>query len=142
MMVPTLLFRASLVLAALILVSCSNALESLPEGQQAQVIASSDKTTRAFVWIPKQSGGLGATVSQPYQVWIENEKFGQKRLMLEASKTDGLRLVWISDSILEVCYSDAQIFRFLNKFDFVVQGSHEMKSVEIILRKAASLDAC
>ena len=123
-------------------VGCTNSLESLPDGQQSQSTLSPDGITRAFVWVPKMSGGLGATVSQSHQVWIENTRMAGKRLMVEADKTDGLKLTWISVSTLEVCYADAQIFRFLNKFDFANEQSPEIISVEIVLRRMKTLDMC
>jgi hypothetical protein len=133
---------ANLFLVLVALVGCSRSVESVPDGRQAQLVENTDGVTRAFVWIPAQSGWLGATISQSYQVWIESEKFSEKRLMVEAAKTDGLRLAWIDNDTLEVCYSDALIFMLLNKFDFVTEQSAEIRSVEVVLRKVKSLGVC
>lgn len=141
-MAPTRLFCVSVLIASAILTSCSDSEESLPDGRQVQLVENADGVTRAFILIPTQSGGLGATVSQPYQVWVENEEFAEKRLMVEAEKTEGLQLAWIDGNTLEVCYSDALIFRFLNKFDFATERSPEIRSVEVVLKKTKSLSMC
>lgn len=127
---------------AIVLMGCSSSGESPPDGQQVQSLVSPDGVTRAFVWIPKLSGGLGATVSQPYQVWLENKRFASKELVVEAYKTDGFHIAWATANTLEVCYSDARIYKFLNGVDFAIEKSPEIVSVEIVLRRVQNLRAC
>jgi hypothetical protein len=122
--------------------SCFNSSEQLPEGLPGQSITSPDGVTRAFVWIPTLSGGLGATTSQPYQIWIENTRFAGTVLVAEAYKTDGFRLSWTSEDLLEVCYADARIYKFVSGVDFATEHSRKSKTVEVVLRRVRSLDEC
>ncbi len=127
---------------AVVATGCSSSPESPPNGQEAQSLIGPDGDTRAFVWIPTLSGGLGATVSQPYQAWLESKRFASKTLVVEAYKTDGLHIAWAAGNILEVCYADARIYKFLNGVDFAAEESPEIVSVEIVLRRVKNLHAC
>lgn len=111
-------------------------------GKQMASAASTDKAYTAKVWLP-DLGGLGATVSQPHQVWIQN-KANESRLMLEADKTDAVKIKWLAERLLEVCYSDAQISTFRNRFvDVDRTGSTtQVKIVEVTLRRVARFDEC
>ncbi len=131
-----------LAVLAAVLMSCSNSSGQLPEGLPGQSITGPDGVTRAFVWIPTSSGGLGATTSQSYQIWIENTRFASTVLVAEAYKTDGFRLSWTSEDLLEICYADARIYKFVSGVDFATEHSKESKTVEIVLRRVRSLDVC
>lgn len=134
-------FRVTIAIAVT-MAGCSSSLESLPDGRQAQSLIGAVGITRAFVWIPTPSGGLGATISQPYQVWIENKRLDSKALVVEAYKTDGFRLAWANANTLEVCYADARIYKFLNGVDLATGDSPETVSVEIVLRRVQDLHSC
>lgn len=142
MTVQMRIFRQVGLALVVVLLGCAKSEESLPEGHESQSVVSPEGLMRAFVWVPALSGGLGATVSQPYQVWVEDVQFASKRLMLEADKTDGLRISWVSGQTLEVCYSSAQIFKFLNRFDFAIEGSPTIRSIEVMLRRVEDLSEC
>jgi hypothetical protein len=88
-----LLFLVSLVATWIAFVSIrENRVTSLPEGTEQIREISPDNSNAAFVWLPTL-GGLGATVSQPYQVWIESQRSQkEKRLVFEADKTDWILL--------------------------------------------------
>lgn len=110
-------------------------------GRQAAAVASPDKEYVAKIWLPDLDG-LGATISQPHQVWVEGKR--GSRLILEADKTDEIRLRWQSARQLEICYADAQIHRFSNRFvDVDRSGSiTEAQTVEATLRRVKQLDEC
>jgi hypothetical protein len=128
----------------LILVSagCGNRDDKPAKGQEGLSKAAPDGASRAFVWLP-QLGGLGATVSQPYQVWIQSLR-GDKdtQLVFEADKTDGVQLGWNGPTELEICYIAAQITRFRNFFVLAAENSPQIYRVEIVLRKVPKLDDC
>jgi hypothetical protein len=123
-----------------LLVSCDDRIKELQEGSAVAIQTAPDELSKAFVWLP-ELGGLGATVSQPYQVWMQKgEK--QRALIFEADKTDGIRLTWKSSSELEICYKQAQITHFLNFFVVAEQDSSQIYQVEIVLRKVQKLSDC
>lgn len=74
-------------------------------------------------------------VSQPYQVWIASRKPSKKLRILEADKTDAISLAWRGSELLEICYSDAHITLFENRFVMAEQTSQQVREVEIVLRK-------
>lgn len=127
---------------AMSLISCGNQAEKVPDGRELVSQPAPDGRSLAFVWAP-ELGGLGATVSQPYQVWLQSEK-GQKqqKLLFEADKTDGVRLAWTGPTELEICYESAQITRFQNFFVIAERDSPQIYRVEIILRKTQKLSDC
>lgn len=105
-------------------------------------ISSSDGRFVAAIVAPRLDG-LGATVSQPYQLWITSAD-GESRLMLEADKTNGLKVNWRSPLHLEVCYSEAQIVQFRNRF-FSISTSAGLPSgrtLEVTLRKVSEDSDC
>lgn len=112
------------------------------KGNQAALVISPDKSYIAKIWLP-ELGGLGATMSQPYQVWVES-KAGASRLMLIADKTDGIKLKWLGIALLEICYKDAQINTFQNRFvDIDRTGSETLiKTVEVRLRRVERMEEC
>lgn len=123
-------------------VSCGNSNESSLKGYEVDAQVAPDQRSKAFIWLP-ELGGLGATISEPHQVWmqgLQGEK--QKSLIFEADKTDGVRLRWTAATELEICYAQAQIFHFRNFFVMVEIFSPQIYQVEIILRKAPKLDDC
>jgi hypothetical protein len=112
------------------------------QGQRSEIEVSPDKNHTSIVWLP-DIGGLGATISQPYQVWIEN-KNGESRLVLEADKTDGVKIKWHNARHLEICYSDAQISKFSNRFIDIdhINSEIEIHFIEVTLRHVMQLDEC
>ncbi len=116
--------------------------DELPKGHEVMAKAAPDGPGRAVVWMP-QLGALGATVSQPYQVWMQSLQ-GEKetRLVFEADKTDGVQLGWTGPTELEICYVAAQITRFQNFFVVATENSPQIYRVEILLRKVPKLDDC
>lgn len=122
------------------LVSCGDQVKKMPEGHEVATQTSPDGLSKAFVWRP-ELGGLGATVSQPYQVWL---KKGDKpeELIFEADKTDGIRVNWKAPGELAICYDQAQITYFKNLFVVVEQNSSQIYEVEIVLKKVQKLSDC
>lgn len=123
-----------------LLVGCGDRIEKLPRGHEVAAQTSPDGLSKAFVWLP-ELGGLGTTVSQPYQVWIQKgEK--QKELIFEADKTDWIRIAWKAPSELEICYDQAQITHFRNLFVVLEQNSSQTYEVEIVLRRVQKFSDC
>lgn len=118
---------------------------SMPnDGKEAIVAASPDAAYKAVVWLPDVEG-FGATVSQSVQVWLERSKSSpERRLVFEADKTDGVRLVWTKANELQICYPEAQISRFNNRYISVerLDGLPNAKTVEIILKRVSKLTDC
>jgi hypothetical protein len=117
---------------------------TMEQGEEIVSGLSPDESYRARVWLPGL-GGLGATVSQPHQVWLENVKgISESRLMFEADKTDEVRVKWRMPLELEICYSDAQVSYFSNRYVSVdrTSGIAQARTVEIVLRKAKQLNEC
>lgn len=117
--------------------------EKIPDGHEAATQTAPDGLSRAFVWIPELGGGLGATVSQSYQVWFQSLQTKKRdALIFEADKTDGVRLAWKAPRELEICYSRAQIVRFHNFFVVAERDSPGIYEVEIVLKKVSQLSDC
>ncbi|WP_153067340.1 hypothetical protein [Steroidobacter cummioxidans] len=126
-----------------LLTGCANGPSEPSKGTEIASVAAPDGFARAFVFVPELAGGLGATISQPYQVWMESLKIGtDKQLMLEADKTDGFHLSWNSAGQLVVCYADAQIYKFRNQMVMVVESSPQMHVVEVLLKRADKIEDC
>ncbi|MDD4964929.1 MAG: hypothetical protein PHI11_13535 [Gallionella sp.] len=113
---------------------------TLPPGQELNRQVSPNKSLVAFVWLPDI--GDSVMVSQPYQIWVESLRPAEKQLVLEADKTDSLLMTWRSPELLEICYSNAQIYHFWNSFLAIEQNSSERQEVEIVLRKVQSMKDC
>ncbi len=114
------------------------------QGKEIASVLSANKMYKARIWLPILDG-MGATVSQPFQVWLEDTRINdQSRLIFEADKTDAIRLKWIAPLELEVCYEDAQIHRFSNRFVGVDRsnGFPEAGNIEVVLRKAKLIGDC
>ncbi|MHB9112970.1 MAG: hypothetical protein ACYC4D_10180 [Thermoleophilia bacterium] len=138
-------FAAGFIASWLVSISTREQRATTPEqGKEVTSVLSPDRAYRAKVWLP-ELGGLGATVSQPHQVWLENTKVSdESRLVFEADKTDGVRIKWNTPLELEICYSDAQIHRFNSRFVSVdrTSGVAEIRTTEVVLRKVKWLDDC
>lgn len=117
-----------------------NEATSLMSGREQTRQAAPNSSVVAFVWLPDISGSV--MVSQPYQVWIESKQPSKKRRVLEADKTDSISLAWRGSGLLEICYSDAQITQFKNRFVAVEQGLPQVREVEIVLRKVQKVSDC
>ena len=137
-------YAARLMVLVLLIISvgCKGGRDELPAGHQVDGKVSPDGLSRAFVWVPGLAG-LGATVSQPYQVWLESSnRKGYRALVLEADKTDGVRLKWRGANELEICYGPSQISSFRNFFVFAEQSVPVLYKVEIFLRRVNQLNDC
>lgn len=136
-------FACNLLLAGIFsfLCGCGDRVTSLQEGAEIFSTSTNDGGFRSFIWKP-ESGG--ATVSQSYEVWVEGAQFetNRKELMLSADKTDGIKITWLSNSSLEICYSQAQINRFRNTFLNYNNDSRGAFEIEITLKKVSSLTEC
>jgi len=129
-------------LLALFLGGCGSHTEILPAGHEAQSQTSPDGLSRAFVWMPESSGTLGATNSQPYQVWIQYLKVGhEQQLLLKAAETDGLKLSWTSPGELQICYGPTYIYHLQNYFDYETEF-HTLYHVEVLLNRAKTFHDC
>jgi len=138
-----LAFMAGIGMVLMVMGSSRDSRASEPTaGKQAALVISPDKTYVAKIWLP-DLGGLGATISQPHQVWIAS-RASESRLMLEADKTNEIKVKWLGMRLLEVCYSDAQISTFHNRFIDVnrTDGITQVKTVEVKLRRVERLDEC
>jgi hypothetical protein len=112
-------------------------------GQVQLSAVAPDGASEAFVWIPESGGTLGATVSQRYQVWLQALRDNKvESLILEADRTNGIRLRWNSQNELEICYAKAQISKFRNFFVIASRESPEIYGVEIVLKKVPLLEQC
>jgi hypothetical protein len=114
------------------------------KGKEVALVLSPNQLYQAKVWLPELDA-MGATVSQPFQVWLENKvSNNHRRLVFEADKTDELRVRWDTQLGLEICYSDAQIHRFNNRFVSVDRkgGMAEARTVEIVLRRVKNIGDC
>ncbi len=126
----------------ILLIGCDNQVQKLPEGHEATSQTAPDSFSRAFIWTP-ELGGLGVTVSQPYQVWIQRlQGDKQETLIMESDKTNGLKLTWVGQNVLEICYERAQITHFRNFFVVAEQNYPRIYKVEIVLRKVDKLSDC
>jgi hypothetical protein len=128
-----------------VLVGCGYGSEKIPKGHEIAAETSPDGYSRAFVWFPKLSGLLGATVSQPYQVWIQYLQGNrEQRLIFKADRTEGVKLTWKGPRELEICYGPARISEFRNFFDYAEQGwqPRQLYQVEIVLRRVGKLAEC
>jgi hypothetical protein len=130
-----------LLLAALF--ACGYRDEQLPKGHEVSSTTSPDGLSRAFVWMPEQSGLLGATESQPYELWVQYLKGEQTRaLLLKADRTEGVRVTWKSPRELEVCYGPSQIYYLHNFFYYGTEQSRQLYSIEVLLRRVSILADC
>jgi hypothetical protein len=125
------------------LIGCNSSSDQLREGVEISSQMSPDGLSRAFVWAPKTQGTLGATSSQPYQVWIQYQQ-GDKQAsaVMKAAATDGLRLSWVGPRTLQVCYGPTHIFQLDNLFDVADRSTGQLYRVEIVLKRTQSLSEC
>lgn len=125
------------------LAGCSHRPESPPDDLEVQSLTSPDGLVRAYVLMPEQSGALGATVSQTYQVWLQSLRPAKdQELVLEAGKIDGLHVSWTSEGRLQVCYEDAQITSFWNQYVIVDNESLQARTIESVLKRAKNAGDC
>lgn len=132
---------AAVVLATIL--GCGGRPTIPPAGSEVEAAISRDGSIRAYVLVPEASGGLGATISRPYQIWLQSLRIENAQgLVLTADKTDGLRISWTSRGQLEVCYATAQITRFWNRFTVVEAKSLATQTIEVVLRRVDTLEDC
>jgi hypothetical protein len=126
-----------------LLTSCEPRREEPGEGVELASATEPGGAVRAFAWLPAL-GGIGATVSQPYQVWMQSPH-GEphNKMIFEADHTDGVRLSWKGPRALEICYGPAQINRFVNYY-YVAPDEHTgaADKVEVRLRRVDRLADC
>jgi hypothetical protein len=136
--------RISLIVCFLVaFAGCGNDTNRLQEGTQSNSQVAPDGLGRSFIWLPKGTNTLGATNSQPYEVWVENLQ-GEKSqmLVLKADATDGVAIAWKGARELEICYGPSHIYYFNNLFDHADQKSRQLYRVEVHLRQVQSLLEC
>lgn len=129
-------------LFVVVVVGCGYGPEAIPKGREIGTAIAPDGYSRAFVWYPDLTG-LGATVSQPYQVWIQYLRGdGQRKLIFEAEETNGVKLTWRTTRQLEICYGPSHIYKFLSFFEYGERHSQQTYEVEVVLRKMEKLADC
>jgi hypothetical protein len=134
---------AAMLGVAAVACGCGVQSEALPSGREVTSVMSPDGVSRAFVWIPTTSGFLGATSSEPYQVWIQYLQGEKKQqLVFEAAQTDGISVTWRSVQQLEICYGFSSVYKFHNLFEHAEQHSQKLYEVEVLLRRADKLTDC
>lgn len=124
--------------------TCSNIKGKFRSGHELVAKLAPDGKTKAFIWLP-ELGPLGATISQPYQIWMERLDGDKSRsLVFEADKTDGVGLKWKASDELCICYVQAQITRFKNFYVAVERKSEKIKiyKVGILLKNVSNLTEC
>ena len=125
------------------IVGCEYGKEQLPKGHEVSFAVAPDGLSRASVWMPDQSGTLGATNSQPLQVWIQYLKGEQWReLLLKIEKTDGVKVTWRTTRELEICYGPSHIYFFRNFFEYGEQHSQQLYEVEVQLKRVQAFADC
>lgn len=133
-----------IVFLQIFLVGCSSGTPSA--GHVVTTLISPRKTVKALIVEPKIEGGLGATLSQPYQVWMQDlrpDMEAEKMLVFEADKTNGVHLSWTTEGQLEICYSKAQIGHFRNQFLALDKKSQTVTDeIEVVLKRVRSLTDC
>lgn len=140
-MLPLAKLLAAAALTSLF-VGCGDSSNSLTRGKEVSSAVAPDARSRAFVWYPQQSG-LGATNSQPFEVWIKYASGDDKlRRVFSAERTAGVRLKWIDPRTLEICYGPSYVLKFENFFDHGEQHSQDLYHVEILLRRVSKLTEC
>lgn len=125
-------------------VGCGPDRDAVREGPVVDKSVSPDGMVEAVVVAPDLGGAmLGATVSQPYQVYLRSLRPGitATEVILNAQRTDGLRVRW-ADQKLTICYADAQILHFKNSFDVYENGRKRLDLIEILLKRIERLDEC
>lgn len=118
---------------------------SMPTGEEKMRQVSRDGLHVAILLLPRKDGAMGATISQPYQVWIQALIGAQeKRVILRADRTNWIAFSWLSNSMLLVCYKDAQVNFFRNNFVIAskVSDTVVLDKVEVELRKVSSDGVC
>lgn len=127
------------------LMGCGRNLDVVREGKVIESKISPNGMVEAVVSaVDNGDGGLGATMSQAYQVYLRTKRPGLKdiQVVLAAQRTEGFRLHWAMDSRLIVCHATAHIFRIDNRF--YVSGKDHVASddVEVVLRRVEKLEEC
>ena len=122
---------------------CSGSHTPAPVG--GELLASVTSPDQAYVAKVQRPAidGMGATISQPYQVWVEGRS-GSPQRVFEADKTDGVKIRWVAGLELEVCYADAQISTFRNRFVEVDRSGAvtAVRTAEVLLRRVPRLAEC
>lgn len=122
----------------------SSAAPGLGKGRERQRTDSPDGAYSAFLCIPTLDG-LGATISQPYQLWLEKRGVdGTRQLAFVADNTDGFQLSWRTPTVLLVCYERASIYQFRNRIVTIRRGQDVpgIFEAEVVLHKARATDEC
>ena len=145
--VSLLLMRIGFMMLTAALVSCGGTSGEPAKGRQLDSATAPDGEGRAFVWLPELGGFLGATQSQPFEVWIQYLKSRKPQsLVFKAIHTAGVRLKWVDARTLEICYGVSHISYMRNYFDYAEedwqQHGKSMYSVEVLLKRVPQLADC
>lgn len=126
-----------------IISGCGEHADRLQNGIESASRPAPDGLSRAFIWVPKTSDTVGATNSQPYEVWMQYSKDDkQPSLVLRADATDGLIVAWKTPQQIEICYGPSHIYYFNNLFDRADQFARQLYRVEIVLRRVQAISDC
>jgi hypothetical protein len=122
---------------------CGTRGEALSAGREIASVASPDGASRLLIWMPERADFLGATSSDVYQVWMQYLQGDKPRkLMFEATKTDGVAVAWLTDRKIEICYGPTNINKFRNTFVYAEENTSGIYEVEILLRRVDALAMC
>jgi len=117
--------------------------ENQGAGHEKASVTSPDGASRLVIWMPEGPGFLGATDSDTYQVWLQHLRGEQPRkLMFEATQTDGVVVTWLTNRKVEICYGPTNINRFSNRFMYAEEKAPGVYDVEIVLRRVDALAMC
>jgi hypothetical protein len=84
-------------------------------------------------------------VSQPYQVALFYLKDAavEPHMVLLADRTNGLMLKWVGPRLLRICYDDAEILDFNNRFvPFDSSTQMVYPDIEVVLSKTKDRRVC
>ena len=132
-------------LALCCLSGCDRTLDEVREGTVLQQLHAPNGMMEAYVSKVKTGErGYSGTSARPFQVFINNYRSSSVHgaVVLAAQRTDGLRVGWVDDHRLIICYADADIFYFKNRYAFARKNEPPLDTVEIILRRVNNLEQC
>lgn len=87
--------------------------------------------------------GFGATLSQPYQVYLRpvDPSLEGEKVVLGFTRSNGARIRWEKDRLI-ICYDEAAITTFYNKYDLGGTDRKIVESVEVVLERREKIDQC
>lgn len=86
----------------------------------------------------------GATVSEIYEVWISSISEGEdaKKQVLLADKVDNLKVKWINDSTIQICFVNAQIHDYSNFFTWLSPKTKKLTEINVQLKNVKNVGLC